>query len=197
MFNAAEIMVTDYFVKEKVDILEHLSSEAESIKKTLDSIVRLASSASKKLPVLMPAFQWGQNKSHILINTKFSHRIGSPGCLEVWGHEFNASDFKVTFSAIAKQNDRILNISLNIPLASRVINTGSYYKNDSVGTIVIFLEKSFPDIWMTLQPPHIKLNSLRGNVWWELAGPYKKDMEKFSRLLEARDNQEDSVYNIL
>ena len=51
---------------------------AKQIKQEIDKTVRISYEADN-IQTLNPIYEWGQNKTHILIRSKFAHRWGSPG----------------------------------------------------------------------------------------------------------------------
>ena len=97
-FEALNYVIDEWYLPQKIDILEDLRTTAGHITRTLENSQTLATNFKHQMTV-SPAFKWGQNYTHVLLYVKFSHRFDTPGCLDLWNHNMNANDTHFYFQA--------------------------------------------------------------------------------------------------
>ena len=166
--------------EELSSINEDLLQKIREIQNNLIKLEKKIKSSSE-IQKITPFFKWGQNSTHILINLKYSHREDSPGCLDVTNHILNVEDKKFFFSAEGHQSHRNMIFSLNLNLIKDI--SGFKFFHESVGTVLIVLEKKLEEFWDTFCLENL------GKVWWELGnkdkkkkkGKVKKDIEEMEK----------------
>jgi len=77
-----------------------ISNVRNSIDKWSNTLKARKNSGSvyKKVQIAYPAFQWAQSLSNIYLNIKYSHKMDSPGYLEIKNETVNITDNKVYLS---------------------------------------------------------------------------------------------------
>jgi len=192
-YNAAEWLLENWFVPKKIDIVDSIRSTADYLKREMDKRLRIAQNFNQK-QTIVPVLKWGQNYTHVLIYVKYAHRFDSPGCLDVWGRNLTLNKSHLNFRALGIQTDSPLEFVLDFPLFKNIISKKSYYKSESVGTMVIHLKKKKKKIWRHLVPLNFPKNHLRIKVWWELADIYKRAMKDFNRLIDEEEDRKEEVF---
>jgi len=172
--DTVELIVKNYIMPRKIDIVTKLRTQTLELKQKVDKISRIFNNLSQR-QTLQPVYRWGQNDTHVLINLKFAHRWGSPGCLDTWNKTMtvydNERDFEHGFVSknidennldYYKQNRTFsfkaqgilgqmpLIFDLHFNLHQGVNGEDSYFKQESVGTIVIVLRKIKTLVWRYL-----------------------------------------------
>lgn len=135
-------------------------------------------------------FRWGQNFTHILIHVKFSHRFDSPGCNHLWGKNLTLADERITLNVLGIQGETPLEFELDLPLYKTIEAKASIEKADSVGTMVLHLQKSQKGIWKKLIAENAKIPDLKMKIWWELADVYPRAMQKYNQMIDKEDDKE-------
>lgn len=119
-YQSVELLILKYYIPNSVDVSQTLSSSISEIRTSMDSSLRLSRGLSKS-QTLIPVVKWGQNKTHVLLNSKFAHRFGSPGCLDVWDHQFEAGVTDFSFKALGIQTDYLIKIKLEVDLFQEIV----------------------------------------------------------------------------
>lgn len=153
--DTVELLVSKYFIPQKIDIVDSLRATATYLKRELEKKQQLAMNFNKK-KIVKPPIKWGQNYTHISIYLKYSHRFDTPGCLDVWGKNMTLTDSRLSFRALGIQAHYPLEFMLDFPLFEKIIPEESYEKSESVGTMVIHLKKEKKGIWRYLIPKEAK-----------------------------------------
>lgn len=105
--DTVELIVKNYILPRKIDILPQVRSLTLNSKQEVDKTSRIFNNL-KNRQTLEPVFRWGQNMTHILINLKFAHRWGSPGCLDTWNKTMTIYNDEDNFNdefAYEKENE--------------------------------------------------------------------------------------------
>lgn len=192
-YEAAELLIQEYFVPKKIDIVDNIRTMANFLITEMDKKKKLANNFNKK-QVLRPVLKWGQNYTHTHIYVKYAHRFDSPGCLDTWGKNLTLSEKNLSFRALGIQSEQPLEFRLDFPLFEKIIPEESYDKSESVGTMVIHLKKAERGIWRYLIPKDFDKKAYRIKVWWELAEIYKKAMKEYNKLIDDEDDVKSGVF---
>jgi len=138
-------------------------------------------------------FQWGQSHDKILMHVKFSHRFDTPGCLEISEEKLQVEGGKIKFEAFCIQTHQPIIFSLNLELKEELDSDKSFLRKESVGTMVLELQKKNTGIWRRLLLSKKKPKSLNMRIWWDMRDSHRSAMDEFSRLLEDDEDDEDAV----
>lgn len=181
----AKLIINQYTIPKKIDIVQSIKIVTNHLKQEIDKTVRISYHAEQQ-QILTPVYSWGQNSTHVLMQVKFAHRQGVPGCLDVWNKDLSIHQkFNQTLHFTAKGiNGQIpLTINLEIPLFDSVTRKKekSYFKDGGVGTIVIILKKIKAKIWKFIGTDE---KSQRASVWWDLSDLYPTDMKKYRKIID-------------
>jgi len=93
------------------------------------------------IPVLSPATQWAQSVREVYLRVKFATRTDSPACLEISELEHTIEDKRITVSALCRNDKKFLRYKLDLPFENAVNAEKSTVEVESVGRLLIKLEK--------------------------------------------------------
>ena len=163
-------------VEKEVSIDPSLKVSALAVKRRLEKFVT-ALEHSSTMQVVAPAYQWAQSPSMVYLDIKFSHRLDSPGCLEVANPQVNITDSKLTFIANCARSTQRIKINLDLEFYTQVNSSESSYSFTSVGRLNVNLRKlqdsSWPKPMKGRKPSNV-------HTWWEMKEKYSKLMKKYS-----------------
>ena len=191
-YDVVELLVRDWYIPRKLDVVDNLRATANYLKREMDKKVRISNNFNHK-QTIYPVLKWGQNYTHTLIYVKFAHRFDSPGCLDVWGKDLNFTSTGLSFKALGIQTDLPLEFRLAFRLFREIVPEESSFKSESVGTMVVHLKKKEEVIWRHLLEEGFEKGPMRIKVWWELADIYKKAMRRYNKLIDEEEERNDGV----
>jgi hypothetical protein len=114
------VITEKYYIPQKIDILHHIRNTSNFIKQKIDKTIRISNNL-KNRQTLSPIYRWGQNDTHILVNVKFGHRWGSPGCIDIWNKTMSIDDGQnLSFSAMGINGQMPLVFALGINLLEKI-----------------------------------------------------------------------------
>jgi len=153
-----------------------LREKLRTSKRNLDKLVQILDSHGK-VSLVSPAFQWAQSPSFVFLDVKFSHRLDSPGCLELKDMQVSISDKKLEFSGLCSRSNQRIKINLNMDLYSDIDPEESNYSVTSVGRINFNLKKKELAAW----PKPMKGKKFSNmHTWWEIREKYSEEMKEYS-----------------
>lgn len=149
---------------------------AQAQKRKLEKFISALDNSSN-LQVVSPAYQWAQSPSTLYLDIKFSHRLDSPGCLEVSNPEVLLTDTKLSFIANCARSTQRIKLVLEVDFYSEINAEESSYSFTSVGRLNVNLKKREESAW-----PKPMKGKKPNNVhtWWEMKEKYQKVMNKFT-----------------
>jgi hypothetical protein len=163
-------------VEQEVQIDPSLKVNALALKRKLEKFIT-ALEHSSTMQVVSPAYQWAQSPSMIFLDVKFSHRLDSPGCLEVTNPEVQITESKLTFTANCARSTQRIRLSLEMEFYTQINAEESSYSFTSVGRLNVNLKKKEDSAWPKPMKGR-KPNNV--HTWWEMKEKYQKVMNKFT-----------------
>lgn len=69
----------------------------------------------------------------------------------------------------------------------------SFFRKESVGTMVLELQKETRGIWKNLFKGNKKPKRLAMRIWWDMRDAFPEAMKEYRRLLDEEEDEEDAV----
>jgi hypothetical protein len=133
------------------EIRKILEKNIEKFSNHLDSLKNVVRSYEKNTQVVSPALRWAQNREFITIEVKFSHRLDSPGCLELENLIVDISYDKIlSFSGYCFLGDVPIKFEMDLKLFEEINRLNSSWNSISVGKFMINLKKKHFEKWPSL-----------------------------------------------
>lgn len=129
------------------------------------------------IPVLSPATQWAQSVREVYLRVKFATRTDSPACLEISELEHTIEDKRMTVSALCRTDKKFLRYRLDLPFENAVNAEKSTVEVESVGRLLIKLEKAIESYWNALWPSDF-LRPKNLGLGWEMQSRYEKELKE-------------------
>ena len=113
----------------------------------------------------------------VFLDIKFSHRLDSPGCLEVQNPQVSITKTRLKFSGFCARSTQRIKLDLDLEFFEDVDPDESNYSFTSVGRLNVNLKKDEELAWS--RPTKGKKP---GNVhmWWEMKEKYQTAMDLFT-----------------
>lgn len=161
-------------MKEIVPLLRRLISK---VRDEQDKILDLANSKMKML-TLSPAFQWAQDLNTVALSIKFSHRIDSPACIDIYDQNVTIDENNITVTCLCRRYDGVHKYHLAHELFDTINTTASSYEFQSAGRLYMNLTKlEQPKRWRRLlKDEKEKPSNMR--IWWEVHEKYAEMLEQ-------------------
>jgi len=177
------------------DIRKSLNKNIEKLSAKLDSMKNVVRSYEKNIQSVQPAFKWAQNKDFIIIEIKYSHRLDSPGCLELEDSKIDISYDKILyFSGFCTIGDVPIKFELSLKLFGEINRLQSSWQENSVGKFLLNLKKKTGNSWPSLLRDE-EVPPANMQVWLEMQEQFdKKDKEDESEEDESEYEDEDDDY---
>lgn len=190
LFEAAETLIQDYFLKKEDNLENHFKFGANSYKNKLDNLHKLSLAFGKSVQ-MAPAFKWGQSLEEIVILVKFANRIDSPGCLDVSDKIVEISKDAFLLKAKGVLAGSLIDFKINFTLYADAWGSGIKIENAGVGAVTVRFKKKRVGIWPQLwKIGHPRVPS--ANIWWDLKGKeFDEAMATFERLHQRLDSMDD------
>lgn len=148
-------------------------------------------SYEKNTQVVQPAFKWAQNKDFILIEIKYSHRMDSPGCLELEDLKVDISYDKIfSFSGFCTLGDVPIKFDLALKLFGEINRLQSSWQENSVGKFLLNLKKKNGNNWPSLIRDE-ELPPANMQVWLEMQEQFDKKEKELEEAEDSEDSQEE------
>jgi len=173
-------------VEQEVQLEGDHKISALALKRKLEKFISALDNSSSQ-QVVSPAYQWAQSPSTLYLDIKFSHRLDSPGCLEVANPQVTLTDTKLSFIGNCARSTQRIKLVLDLDFYSEINSELSSYSFTSVGRLNVNLRKKEESSW-----PKPMKGKKPNNVhtWWEMKEKYQKVMSKFTG--EEDDDDEGS-----
>jgi len=176
-FSAARQLVTASHGSEDKKQQELIASavrqETASLKHQCDNLLETLT-VQKEIGSVNCAFQWSQNRSHLFLNVKFSHRWSSPGCLKVKNNQISATDRFFNFSADGEHSGLKKRYRLDLHLYSSVVGKKLTWHMASVGHMTAIVGKKKHDRWPRLLSSPEKPKNMA--AWSDMDEKWKEDL---------------------
>lgn len=149
--------------------------EQRKITKELTSLKTFIES-TLPMNTVLPAFQWAQSLTEILLNVKFSHKIDAPATLNV--EPLNVTITSNSLYLLASDSRK--NFKLEFDLFSEIVPEECHYQLASVGRMTFNLKKAkAPIVWSKLSNNTAVKSSQR---WWAMVEKYASEIEAFEKV---------------
>ena len=148
----------------------------------------------KSIPILSPATQWAQSVKEIYLRVKFSTRPDSPACLDISELTHSLKDESIRVSALCRNDRKFLRYTLSLPLSKAINVDNSTIEVESVGRLLIKLEKADEVYWTSLYPSDFaKPKNL--SLGWEMQALYEKELKnKFPNYQDIEEEASGGVF---
>ena len=130
----------------------------------------------KEIPVISPATQWAQSVKEVYLRVKFATRFDSPACLDISELEHELTEKQVRVSALCRNDKKLLRYRLELPLENAINVDHSTVEVESVGRLLIKLEKASEAYLAALWPADFQRPKNLG-VGWEMQGRYDEELK--------------------
>jgi CS domain len=142
------------------------------------------------IPILSPATQWAQSVKEVYLRVKFATRTDSPACLEISELEHTIQEKRISISALCRNDKKFLRYKLDLPLENAVNADKSSVEVESVGRILVKLEKAAEIYWNALWTSDYQRPKNLG-LGWEMQSRYDEELknkfpEEFKDLEESK-----------
>lgn len=173
------------------DIRNSLNKNIEKLNNELNNMKNIVRSYEKNVQTAQPAFKWAQNKEFILIEIKYSHRMDSPGCLELEDLKVDISYDKIlTFSGFCTLGDVPIKYELSLKLFGELNRLQSSWQENSVGKFLLNLKKKQINNWPSLLRDG-ELPPANMQVWLEMQEEFDKKEKQAEQSEDYQDEDED------
>ena len=113
----------------------------------------------------------------VFLDVKFSHRLDSPGCLEVKDPKVAITENSLTFSGNCARSTQRIKLMLDIEFFAEIDVEESSYSFTSVGRLNANLKKKEDAVW---NKPVKGKKPQNVHTWWEMKEKYQKLMNAFT-----------------
>ena len=153
-----------------------IKASAQALKKKLEKLISSLENSSN-IQIVSPAYQWAQSPAMLFLDIKFSHRLDSPGCLEVQNSSVQISETKLTFTGNCARSTQRIKLDLDLEFHAEINPEESNYSLTSVGRLNVNLKKKTENIWPKPMKGKKPNNT---HIWWEMKEKYEKQVKKFT-----------------
>lgn len=187
-FNVGEFLIEDYYGKQKIDTLDAVEEKFNDLKLKQQSLHRVLSRADSDLNVITPIFKWAQSLNEIFIESKYSHRIDSPSCSDIFDQKIKITENFLNLTAKCRRPEETVMFKLDIQFMEKVSVKKSKWEKQSLGRIIITLnKKAKPKRWGRLfmnaeNPP-------KNFLWTEKHDLYEEELNHHA--LQYREEPDD------
>ena len=141
-------MIEQYYSKNDVDTLEVIGEQISLLKRRQGKLYKDLAREDREALVIKPAFKWAQSLDNIFIETKFSHRLDAPACIDIFDQKIKITEKHLNLTAKCRQGDDTLFYHLYLNLFDNVNVSASSWEKQSMGRIYIHLKKKIlPNRW--------------------------------------------------
>lgn len=112
----------------------------------------------------------------VFLRVKFATRFDSPGCLDISELEHELTEKQVRVSALCRNDKKLLRYRLELPLNNAINVERSNVEVESVGRLLIKLEKATEAYWTVLLPIEFQRPKNLG-LSWEMQGRYDEELK--------------------
>jgi len=146
--------------------------------------------------VIKPAFKWAQSLDNIFIETKFSHRLDAPACIDILDQKIKITEKHLNLTAKCRRGDDTLHFKLFLNFYDNVNVSASSWEKQSMGRIYIHLKKKIlPNRWAKLYMNDEEDKPGRVQLWKEMHEKYEKSLENYAKQFrEEEDDYDDFDY---
>lgn len=147
-FNIAEFLIQQYYSKKDIDTLEVIDKQLALLRRSQSKLYKDLAREDKDVILLKPAFKWAQSLDNVFIETKFSHRLDSPACVDIIDQKIKITETHLNLTAKCRRGDDTLQYKLHLNLFDNINVTASSWEKQSMGRIYIHLKKKIrPNRW--------------------------------------------------
>lgn len=196
-FNMAEFLIEQYYSKNDIDTMEVIENQIALLKRKQSKLYKDLARQDKEAMLIKPAFKWAQSLDNIFIETKFSHRLDAPSCIDILDQKIKITEKYLNLTAKCRRGDDTLHYSLFLNFYDNVNVTASSWEKQSMGRIYIHLKKKiYPNRWTKLfmntedddKPGRVQL-------WKEMHEKYEKSLQTYAnQFREEEDDYDDFDY---
>lgn len=149
--------------------------EIQGVKKEVEGLLSAleVQGTSKNIS---PALQWAQSPDKVYIDVKFSHRLDSPGCLEITEPSTDIQETQLSFLGKCSKSGEKITIELALELFDTILPEESSSSFNSIGRVQFVLKKKGESAWDKLVKGKSQKNH---HTWWEMKKEFDSEMEKF------------------
>lgn len=112
----------------------------------------------------------------VYLRVKFATRFDSPACLDISELEHELTEKQVRVSALCRNDKKLLRYRLELPLDNAISVERSTVEVESVGRLLIKLEKASEAYWTVLWPSEFQRPKNLG-LGWEMQGRYDEELK--------------------
>jgi len=189
-FNIAEFLIEQYYSKKDIDTMDLIDNQINILKKKQSKLYKDLAREDTEALVIKPAFQWAQSLDNIFIETKFSHRIDAPACVDIFDQKIKITEKHLNLTAKCRQGDDTLHYKLFLNLFDNVNVSSSSWEKQSMGKIYIHLKKKIlPNRWSKLFLNEEDEKPGRVMLWKEMHEKYQKSLENYAK--QFREEEDD------
>lgn len=98
-FNIADFLIEKYYSKKDIDTLEVIEKQIKLLKKKQSKLYKNLAREDREALVIKPAFKWAQSLDNIYIETKFSHRLDAPACIDILDQKIKITEKHLNLTA--------------------------------------------------------------------------------------------------
>jgi hypothetical protein len=188
-FNIAEFLIEHYYAKKEIDTWDVIQGQVSELRKSQSKLYKDLAREDKEVIVVKPALKWAQSLDNVFIETKFSHRLDSPACVDIIDQKIKITEKYVNLTARCRRGDDTLLYHLHLNLYDNINVTASSWEKQSMGRIYIHLKKKTkPKRWNNLY--HNKDDKPgRVMLWKEIHDKYAKSLEDYAK--QFREEEDD------
>ena len=166
--------------KNKINFSSSLEISINSFKKKLEDIHNKYKYSLNEYQIISPAFQWAQSLNDIYIEIKFSHRLDSPGCLELNNLNVTIKNESVNLIGYCILGDVPIKINFYIETFQEIDfenSTHGFY--GLIGKYQIKLRKKNSGMFWDKLLKDGSVNFSNMGIWFEMKEKFENETKKF------------------
>ena len=189
-FNIAEFLIQNYYVKKDIDTLEVIEKQLDILRRSQSKLYKDLARVDQEFFVVKPALKWAQSLDNVFIETKFSHRLDSPACIDIFDQKIKITEKHLNLTAKCRRGDDTIHYNLHLNLFDNINVTASSWEKQSMGRIYIHLKKKIrPNRWSKLYLNDDDDKPGRVMLWKEYHDKYEKSLENYAK--QFREDEKD------
>ena len=182
--------------KNKINFSSSLEISINSFKKKLKDLHNKYKYSINEYKIISPAFQWAQSLNDIYIEIKFSHRLDSPGCLELNNLNVTIKNESVNLIGYCILGDVPIKINFYIETFQEIdFENSTHGFFGLIGKYQIKLRKKNLGMFWDKLLKDGSINFSNMGIWFEMKEKFENEIKKFEEQID-KEKFDQEVYQI-
>ena len=190
-FKLSEFLIEDYYSKNDIDTLEVIDKQIAILNRNQSSLHKELAREDRDLLIIKPAFKWAQSLDNVFIETKFSHRLDAPACVDTFDQKIKITESYVNLTAKCRRGDDTLLYQVYLNLFDKINVKESKWEKQAMGRIYINLKKKIsPNRWTKL---YLNEEEKPGKayLWKEIHEKHEEKLDEYAKRFREEDDDYD------